>query len=42
VKEKAVLSLGYICVGEDFPYSKIIAEKFIETATEAGIFLLII
>ncbi|KAJ8667078.1 hypothetical protein QAD02_008740 [Eretmocerus hayati] len=34
IKEKAALSLGYICVGEEFPHTKMIAEKFLDTATE--------
>ncbi|OXU22910.1 hypothetical protein TSAR_016170 [Trichomalopsis sarcophagae] len=34
VKEKVALSLGYICVGEEFPHTKMIVEKFIETANE--------
>uniref|UniRef100_A0ABD2WFD9 TOG domain-containing protein n=1 Tax=Trichogramma kaykai TaxID=54128 RepID=A0ABD2WFD9_9HYME len=35
VKEKVVLALGYLCVGEEFPHTKAIVEKFIDSATEA-------
>ncbi|XP_011494527.1 PREDICTED: proteasome-associated protein ECM29 homolog [Ceratosolen solmsi marchali] len=34
MKEKIALTLGYVCIGEDFPHSKIIIEKFIEIANE--------
>ncbi|XP_015601340.2 proteasome adapter and scaffold protein ECM29 [Cephus cinctus] len=35
VKEKAALSLGFLCVGEDFPHTKYIAEKFVGMAEES-------
>ncbi|XP_014217029.1 proteasome-associated protein ECM29 homolog [Copidosoma floridanum] len=34
VKEMAALTLGYICIGEEFPHAQLIIEKFIETASE--------
>lgn len=33
-KEKAVISLGYICVGEDFPHTAYIIDKIIKMAKE--------
>ncbi|CAL7951979.1 unnamed protein product [Xylocopa violacea] len=34
IKEKAALSLGYLCVGENFPYTSYIMNKIIATAKE--------
>ncbi|XP_058794814.1 proteasome adapter and scaffold protein ECM29 isoform X2 [Phymastichus coffea] len=34
VKERVALSLGHICVGEEYPHTKMIVEKFIETAND--------
>jgi len=34
MKEKAALSLGYLCVGECFPHTTDIANKIIATVKE--------
>ncbi|XP_012265500.2 proteasome adapter and scaffold protein ECM29 [Athalia rosae] len=34
VKEKAALSLGFICVGEEFPHTRSIVQKFVDMAKE--------
>ncbi|CAK9831680.1 Proteasome adapter and scaffold protein ECM29 [Anthophora retusa] len=34
IKEKAALSLGYLCVGENFPHTSYIANKIIATVKE--------
>lgn len=38
MKEKAALSLGYLCVGESFPYTTEIADKIIATVKEVHIY----
>lgn len=39
VKEMSAVSLGYICVGEQFPYTKLIIQKFIDTANEVQFYI---
>ncbi|CAD6237411.1 GSCOCG00002299001-RA-CDS [Cotesia congregata] len=34
IKENAIQSLGFLCIGESFPYTKIIIEKFVGYAKE--------
>ena len=36
MKEAAALSLGYLCIGEEFPHTKLIAEKIISIAKEVS------
>ncbi|KAF7987486.1 hypothetical protein HCN44_003248 [Aphidius gifuensis] len=34
IKENAIMSLGLICIGEEFPWTKLIIEKFINLSKE--------
>lgn len=37
MKEKAALSLGYLCVGEAFPHNADIANKILTTVKEVSL-----
>ena len=37
MKEKAALSLGQLCLGENFPHDKFIAEKLLAFAKEVSL-----
>lgn len=39
MKEKAALSLGYLCVGESFPHTADVADKIIATVKEVHIYI---
>lgn len=40
VRERAARSLGLLCVGEDFPFTKEVIQGLLDTAKEVGFFFM--